>query len=188
MMGTETKDTRDPIDAHNDMAEKFYEKTPLSPTPGRFYTYSVAGAAIDGRQQDMHTVAGMSPAAIQEQRDTFAAIEKETGLPDVFVGVLAGATMDAILASTRIPDDADADEIKLIKQIEDGNRESRERLSTLYGNAEAADLTARAHRFVKSNAKLARIFKDHNLGSRPDVVMPLVDFVRRTGWGRQTSR
>jgi hypothetical protein len=188
-MATNTNDTtRDPKDAHDAMAEKLYEKAPLSPTAGKFHTWTPAGAAVDGRSEELYTRAGMNPAAVQEQRDTFAAIEKETGLPDVFVGTLASATMDAILASTHIPDDADADDVALIKQIEDGNRESRERLATLYGKAEAADLTARTHRFVKSNPKLARIFKDYNLGSRPDVVMPLVDFVRRTGWGRQVSR
>ena len=188
-MATDTNDTtRDPLDAHNAMAEKLYDKTPLAPTPGKFHTWTPARAAIDGRSEELYTRAGMNSSAVQEQRNTFDAIEKETGLPDVYVASLANATMDAILASTRVSDDPDADDIALIKQIEEGNRDSRERLATLYGKAEAASLGERAHRFVKSKPKLAKIFKDHNLGSRPDIVMPLVDFIRSTGWGRKASR
>ena len=130
-MATDTNDTtRDPLDAHNAMAEKLYDKTPLAPTPGKFHTWTPARAAIDGRSEELYTRAGMNSSAVQEQRNTFDAIEKETGLPDVYVASLANATMDAILASTRVSDDPDADDIALIKQIEEGNRDSRERLAT----------------------------------------------------------
>ena len=52
----------------------------------------------------------------------------------------------------------------------------------LYGTKDLAGLIDRAHRFVKSNPKLAKLFKDHHLGSRPDIVLPLVDHIRKTGW------
>jgi hypothetical protein len=189
-MGTETNDTQDPMDAHQAAADRRYEpeKQP-TPAPGsKLHTWTPARAVWDGGKDELFEVAGMSGSAVQAMRDTFDDIERKTGMPDGLSGTIASALKTAMLASTHVPDDAEADEIEQIRRIEEGNRESRERLSSLYGKAEAADLVARSHAFVKSHPALARFFKEHNLGSKPEVVLPLVDFVRTSGWGRKASR
>jgi hypothetical protein len=145
------------------------------------YTWSPAGDAFDKRANELF-VGGLSVADVQAHRDTFHAIGRETGLPDVFLGTLATAIIDRLLASRRVSDDPEADDLAFNKALEANTRESRERLMTAYGTKDAASLIDRAHRFVKANPKLAKLFKDHQLGSRPDIVLPLVDFIRKSGW------
>jgi len=93
-----------------------------------------------------------------------------------------------MLSAAKYRDDDDEADRLALKRIDADTKDTRERLATLYGENEAHDLINRAHRFVKSNARLAKIFKDHQIGSRPDIVMALVEHVRASGWGRQSSR
>ena len=116
--------TRDPKDAHDALAKKLYEsdRTPLPDTKGQMYTWSPAGDAFDKRGNELLVDGGLSPADVQAHRNTFQAIGRETGLPDVFVGTLAAATIDRLLASRRVSDDPEADDLAFNKALEADTR------------------------------------------------------------------
>ena len=74
------------------------------------------------------------------------------------------------------------DEGKLARTIQEGNETIRRELRSTYGPKETDDLIARAQRFTKQFPKLHAILGTAAIGSRPDVVIPIIEHVRRVNF------
>jgi hypothetical protein len=178
-------DPKDPLDAHHQAASKLYDgsnATPLPERKGEFYAYDHAEETVKQRGNELFTQKGMTAAETQQLGETFRGIRKATGLPDGLVATIADAHVSALLADEGIPDDPDIDLTERAQRVAADTVEARERLVGLYGPKDGPALLKRTEAYVRAHPALAKILREHGLGSRPDIVEGIADHVRITGW------
>ena len=62
--------------------------------------------------------------------------------------------------------------------------EARQRLIDVYGKADGPKMLARTQKFVRDTPALAKLLREHGLGSNPAIVEKIASFVFSNGLGR----
>ena len=156
---------------------------PASPEPAeRFYGHSQLAQTIDQRGKELWAETGASLAQQKELRNTFVNIARG-GVPEAITALVAAYHLDALLADARLNDDPEGDALKLDKQVLAWSAESREFFAARYGSQKDGEaMLGRVQRYVRAHPAFAKIVQQHGIGSRPDVVEAIADFVFSTGW------
>jgi hypothetical protein len=138
-------------------AQKFYE--PVSEDIYR------------SRDNDLLTVLGYDGAQRAQRAQEFTAMVRDTGMAGhhTIASLLYNAGVDAEIAAARGTEEPDDHRL---------SEHARTVLADKYGLVEAEALLARAVKFGGSHPTLKKLLNTRGIGSRPDVVEALVDFVR----------
>jgi hypothetical protein len=151
---------------------------PPKGAPALYGEASVVTGVFDRREPELSDV-GFSPAERQALRRDLAHVARAT---DEGIALqLQEKYLDQELASRRRLDPDEGIEERH-EQILKNNEALREKFRLRYGQTEGAARLARTAAFVRKDATLARIFQQHGLGSDPDLVEKLADFVFSSGW------
>ena len=138
--------------------------------------------AAETRGVELFETLGTDQAGRDALKRDFAAIQKETGLPDGTVVRLLDLYADGEVAAGRA-EDPDARAGELAAEILDNNETLRTELAKrLGGPGEAEQLLARAQRFIARSPKLQKVLEQHGLGSRPEIVEAILNHVQSSGW------
>jgi hypothetical protein len=134
---------------------------------------------FNARESDEANVLGKSTAQREKERKEFIDMMRQSDLPVYELGPkLWEHKVDSELAQIR----GGIDEEELSGRILRNNEEIRQELSGVYGREEAEKLLARADKWVRTQPKLHALLGVNGMGSRPDVVIPIVEHIRRIGW------
>jgi hypothetical protein len=136
-------------------------------------------AATKQRGQDLWLRTGLNTDGRKQLDQTFRTIQQETGLPEEEVNRILDGHINGLLGEARVTDDTE--EAAAARRIEADTIETRSRLATLY-DTDAEDLLERTQRFIRLHPKLAQVLQRRGLGSRPDIVLPLVEHVRNINY------
>jgi hypothetical protein len=178
-----------PTRAEQDRLDKIYNgdgvRSPLPPAePGHFYSWSPVMSVIDQRGPELWASTGMEASAQQQYRATARAIERTTGLPESLVATIIDYDINARLAGARVLSDeeAEAEAVATDKEIAANNAVLREEVTRKYGAKEGEARLAAARRWTRSKPALQKLLDDGRLGSRPEIVMPLLDHLFSIGF------
>jgi hypothetical protein len=178
----------DQITRDEEIAEKLYEPAPRvrvakdAPLEQRMYGHSALLGVIDSKAKDLWNEAGADTAARQQERDLWLGLANATNLPEGVLMRIAEGSINNRLAKSRVVEDEDAAEVALDRQIVAWNKETRDQLSQTYGAEQGEQLLKRAARFVAKHPKLAERMRERGLGSRPDIVLGIIEHIFETGW------
>jgi hypothetical protein len=161
--------------------DKLYPR-PLPERKGEFHSWSAAESAARQREADLSNQLGMDPAARERLYKGYRDLERV--LPAGLAATLTDADIDTRLAAGRFSPDPDADTVAVGQRTEAWSIESRERITSLYGQKDGEALLARTNKWVKSQPAVAQIVRQRGIGSRPDIVEQLVAHVFSNGLGR----
>jgi hypothetical protein len=130
-----------------------------------------------GRESD----ALMKIGQTKEQYSTYAkdrvALGRKTGFPvETLAKVIDYEISDRIRAARGEPD-------VTVAQLHDMETRARQEVRAVYGD-QTDRLLERATAYVRSNADLHKLMNTGGIGSRPDIVMAIVDHVHRNGIGK----
>jgi hypothetical protein len=156
-------------------------KAATAPGAAGLYPVDVAmESTYAGRADDHRTVLGRSEAERIAHNEAFTEdIVRKPGFDPYGLGkVLHDYDLSAQIADARgEPDIDDA-------QLAAWSEETRQKLHGAYdgGPALVDDLLARAQKFTSAHPKLHELLGRRGIGSRPDVVLAIVEHVWRTDW------
>jgi hypothetical protein len=136
-------------------------------------------SAIKQRGEDLWLKGGMNSAARRDLNDSFRTIQEATKLPDEAIDAVIDGHINNLMAAAQVTEDADDRETARRSQA--WAIETRSKLSATYGD-EAEALLERAQRFARAHPKLAEVLGRRGLGSRPDIVLSLVEHVRNVNF------
>jgi len=149
-------------------------------TARRFYGDVFVTGEFDRRSGELFDVLGADAAQRAALRQE--AIEISHVVPEAVAVKILNLTVDAELAAARVEDKA-AHAAAVAQRIEASNVELRETFRLKYGDRDAEQMLERVRRFARSNAVLSKALQAHGLGSHPEVVLGIADFVHSSGWG-----
>jgi hypothetical protein len=131
------------------------------------------------RSDDVSNVLGHTATQRAADQQAFTDMARKAGIELKPISkTLFDGLVDGELKQLRGEVDEDALDSQAVKDA----TETRQQLSSRYGE-EGEKLLARTNAWIKTTQPaLHKILGTHGLGSRPDVVLELVDHVRRLGW------
>lgn len=170
------KEPNDQITQDEQLASKLYANTNAkTPTIS-----SSRSGAFDGREAELRDVVGLDANARKGVRtELFGMVED---LPDALARTIVDGAISNIVGQARVVDDEEAAEIEIDKRTAAHNTEVRKELADRYGAEQGESLLKRANKFVTARPTLAKRLRERGLGSRPDIVLALVEHVHLTGF------
>ena len=130
-----------------------------------------------GREADLANALGMTAAQREAEQKAFSRDISRSGLdPYELAPRVYGMSVDSRVAIARgtVADEATVE----VRERRHAER-SRQEVARIYGPAEAEDLLGRLKRYVAQFPALENALLTEDIGSRPDVILPLVEHVRR---------
>lgn len=125
------------------------------------------------RDSDLAEVVGLDRAVREEAQQAFLGLINQAGLdPYVVAPRLYNLLADAALAEVRGSDAIDD------AQIQQWEEDTRQQLRSTYGE-EFEGLLERAAKYINQFPDLAELMEVRGIGSRPEIVIPIVELVRR---------
>jgi hypothetical protein len=135
--------------------------------------------AFDQRAPELFDVLGADAAQRAALRQD--AIEIGRVVPEAVAVKIVNLAIDGELAAARAEDKAG--HVAAVNQrIEASNVELRSVFRQKYGAADGEAMLERVRRFARSSPVLSRALQSHGIGSNPDVVTGIADFVFSSGW------
>jgi hypothetical protein len=136
--------------------------------------------AFTAKHQELGDVLGFT----KEQRTTlekeFTQTIRASGLdPNTFGQKLYELTVDDSIADVH---GRGGDAAALALDNQKHSEETRQQLRATYGEEEAEALLSRAAAFVKTQPALAELLNRGSFGSRADLIIPIVEHVRRVNY------
>lgn len=170
-----TNEPKDGLDTHLQASEAIYDRnaaTPLPTRPGEMHaSFSVQHA--QKRLAEVYEQTGQRPDP--ERYRSF------DDLPPRAAQYLIDGDLDNMLATARVSEDPEGDELALARRIEADSQESRSRIIARYGLKQGVELLERTQRWARTQPALAHILQQRGLGSRPELVEALVAHVFSNG-------
>lgn len=160
----------------NQVAKTLFRTEELQPDNEMFPVEVALRPAFEQREADLSNVLGLTTEQRAAEQKEFTQTIRASGLDGNVIGKrIYDLSVDARIAQLRGADDEDA----LASRLQRHSEETRQQLAGVYGREEAEKLLARAQKFVKQHPKLHAQLGVGGIGSRPDVVIPIVEHVRR---------
>lgn len=116
-------------------------------------------------------VLGLTSAQRKARTDEYVSLVRETGIdPHTLAPVIYNAHVEAQVAAARGAGDVDVQAL---------NENTRRAVREAYGGERAEKLLDEVRTFVRQHPRLQSILQARGIGSRPEIVMGLIDHVRR---------
>ena len=179
----------DAMKRHNDLADALYREStptapaapdPTAPAERVLFTHPVEGV-LDRRLPEWGDATGANLAAQQALRSTVRGIATRLPGAEALVMKIAEQHLDDALAFHR-SDDPEVLALEREDQVKVWNEELREDFRLRYGAKEGEELLERVRKFARAHEPLAKLLREHGLGSRPAIVEGLADFVFSSGY------
>lgn len=171
-----------PMTERERMAEKIYggakDGPDLLKVPGQLYGFAMLEAEIAKHERGFFTVFGEKAAEkARHYRTRGMAIAKATN--EGLATRVASRLIAAEIAAARHPE-GDVTERDAAERR--NAEEALRRLQAAYGDKDAPEMLARTQKFVRSTPALAEAMGSHDLGSDPELVEGLAEFVFSQGY------
>jgi hypothetical protein len=102
-------------------------------------------------------------------------------VPEAVAAKMVNLAIDGELAAARA-EDKPAHAAAIAGRTEAANAALRSEFRQKYGDRDGEAMLERTRRFARSSPTLSRVLQTHGIGSNPEVVLGIADFVFSSGW------
>jgi hypothetical protein len=162
-------------------ANVLYPPEPKQPASEWVSVDRAIETVLQPREAELANELGLSTVERAKEKAESTDMLRKSGLDPYGVGAkIIDLSIDARLAQLRSGGDVDEEELN--SRILRNNADTRQELAGTFGREEAERLIALADKWVRTQPKLHALLGTNGMGSRPDVVIPIVEHIRRIGW------